>query len=122
MPVPTKTYIILLASISNAAGSTKTSTTWDLTTPGKFGGLLTSRVTNGATPPTVGTIVTVNTSGNGTDWKGFQTYQAGVAANGVYDFPLEIPIGPMYVQVVFSGNTVQATTVEAQGQEATSIA
>jgi hypothetical protein len=110
---------LVAAGTSNAAGATTTGTTWTLTTA--FGGLMTANVTNGATGPTIGCDFVVQVSGNGTDWKEYTRQAAGTAANGSYNFDCDIPVGVMYARPVFQTNTGQAVTVEAFGQELTSI-
>ena len=120
MSVATKTLRTLIAAgTSNGVGLTKTSTTWDLRTA--FGGLLTIKITNGATGPTVPANVTVKTSGDGTNWKTHRTYVSLTGNNVVSEWSTPIPEGAMYVQVAVSGNTGQAVTCEAYGQEVTSV-
>lgn len=119
MATSVKTFRTLQASATNAAAATTTSSTWTLTTA--LGGLLTTKITNGGTGPTVACTVTVNVSGDGSAWKYFAAATAGTTASAVFEFPVEIPPGAMYVQVVFSGNTAQGVSVEAFGQELTSI-
>ncbi len=116
----TKTARTLQASASNGAGSTTTATTWDLRTA--FGGVVQARVTNGGTGPTVACTVTVNISVDGSAWRQYAAATAGTTNSGVYDFVFEIAAPVMYAQVVFSGNTGQAVTVEAYGHEYTSAA
>jgi len=115
----TKTAKTLQASASNTAGSTTTATTWTMTT--SYGGVVQARVTNGATGPTVGCSVTVNISVDNSTWRQFAQVTAGTTNNGVYDYAFDLPAPIMYSQVVFSGNTGQAVTVEAYGHELTTI-
>lgn len=109
----------IIASQSNAAGATKRGT---LDMRGKMGGLLTAKITNGATGPTAACVMTVSLAHNdgttpaaaaeGADWK--RLYQfAGTTTNAdVQQWSIDIP--PLqHIQVEFSGNTGQAVTVEA---------
>src|SRR4051812_7964848 len=109
MATATKTARTLQSSTSNSAAGTTTGTTWDARTA--LGGVITTKVTNGGTGPTVACTVTVNIATDGSAWKLFQAATAGVTASTAYEFAFEIPAGVMYAQVVFSGNTAQAVTV-----------
>lgn len=119
MATVTKTARTIQSSTSNSAGGTTTSSTWTLTTA--FGGTLTVRITNGSTGPTVGCTATINISTDNSTWRTWGAVTADVTNNGIYDFAWDIPASVMYLQVVFAGNTNQAVTVEAYGQEITSI-
>jgi hypothetical protein len=119
MATAIKTARTLQSSASNAAGGTTNSSTWDLATA--LGGVLTALVTNGGTAPTIGCDVVVQISTDGAAWKEYTRQTAGLAINGVYPFAVEIPPGVMKARVQFTGNTVQPVTVEAFGQELTSI-
>ena len=126
---PTKNARTLVASASNAAGATVRGTL-DLRTA--FGGLLTARITNGATGPTVQGVCNVLVAHNGgatptagsqgTDWKLLYTFGGGTTANALTELPIQIPQGVMHLEVEFTGNTGQAVTVEAYLSETTSIA
>jgi hypothetical protein len=110
---------LVAAGTSNAAGATTTGTTWNLTTA--LGGVMTANITNGATGPTIGGDFVVQVSGDGVAWKEYTRQAAGTANNGTYNFAVEIPPGVMYARPVFQTNTGQAVTVEAFGEELTSI-
>jgi hypothetical protein len=121
MATAVKNIRTLQASASNTAGSTTTSSTWNLATA--LGGVLSARITNGATGPTIACTVTVNLSTDGgTTWRAYDSALAGVTNAGVFDFDFPIPDGIANVQAVFTGNTAQTVTVEAFGHELTSIA
>jgi hypothetical protein len=115
----TKTARTLQSSTSNGAGATTTSAAWNLSTA--YGGVVQARVTNGTTGPTVPCSMTVNLSVDGSTWRQAAVYAAGTTANASYDFAVEIPPAAMYAEVVFSGNTAQAVTVEAYGHELTTV-
>lgn len=122
MPTTTTTLTpgTLVASTSNAAGST-TRGTRDMR--GKHGGLLTAKITNGGTGPTVqctATVLIAHNSGatptagsEGADWKTYAVLGGGgTTASAVT--PLSMVIPPCcHVEVEFTGNTGQAVTVEA---------
>lgn len=118
-----QTRTALVSSTSNGAGST---TRGRLDCSAVDGGILTLRITNGGTGPTLQCVARVlvahkdtampAAAGEGTgdgDWK--QVYEIGGAAlannstRGVYRFGPEVA----YLEVEFDGNTGQAVTVEA---------
>lgn len=123
----TKTPRTLVASGSNAAGAT-TRGTLDLRTA--QGGLLTLKITNGATGPTVqcqANILAAHNSGStpaaaaaGTDWKTLWSVGGGTTANAITEQSMEVGPGVMHLEVEFTGNTGQAVTVEAYLSEITS--
>lgn len=119
MAVATKNLRTLQASTSNGAGSTTTGTASNQTTA--LGCLVTGKITNGGTGPTVGCNFAVLVSGDNTNFKTLATYTAGTAASGVYEFAVEVPAGVQYVNAQFTGNTGQSVTVEAFLHELTSI-
>ena len=112
-----KTYIT--AATSNAGSATTTGTFQTHTTA--YGGLITTKVTNGGTGPTVGATVNVYTSGDGTNFKLLASALAGVTSSIAYEFAFILPAGAMYSRVDVTGNTVQAVTCEAFVQELTTI-
>ena len=115
----TKSASTIQASASNSAGGTTTSSTLDLSDD--YGAGIMVKLTNGATGPTVGCTATVNVSSDGATWKYFQAATGGTASNGVYSFAFDLPAWVMQAQVVFTGNTGQAVTVEAFAQALTAI-
>jgi hypothetical protein len=119
MATAVKTARTLQASATNAAGATTNGTTWTLTTA--FGGVMTGLITNGGTGPTIGCDFVVQISTDGAAWKDFSRQTAGTTLSVAYPFAVEIPPGVMYARPVFTGNTGQGVTVEAFGQELTSI-
>lgn len=96
-----------------------------------MGGIMTGKITNGATGPTaqcVARIYVAHTDGStpaaaaeGADWKLFYTWGGGgTANNGVTRLPgFEIPHGIKHCMIEFAGNTVQNVTVECQLTEIT---
>ena len=123
-----KTARTIVASASNTAGST-TRGTLDLRT--KFGGLLTMKITNGGTGPTVqceGRVLVAHDAGTtpaaasaGATWKTIWVFGGGTTNNGVTEQSVEISQSVMHVEVEFAGNTGQTVTVEAAFSELTQI-
>ena len=117
----------IIASTSNAAAGTKRGA---IDLRGKMGGLLSLKISNGATGPTAACQVTVSHAVNdgttpatgavGADWKRMYTFAGTTTANDVTDWSIDIP-PVQHLQVEFSGNTAQAVTVEAVFTEYTSV-
>ena len=119
----TQTRTALVSSASNGAGST---TRGRVDCSAADGGIITFRITNGGTGPTLqceGRILVAHKdtampaaaaegTGDG-DWKQVYVLGGGTAADtstrGVYRFGPEVA----YAEVEFTGNTDQAVTVEA---------
>jgi hypothetical protein len=110
---------LVAAGTSNGLGGTTTSTSLNLTTA--YGAVITAKITNGGTGPTIACSVTVNISSDNSTWKPFARATAGTANSGVYDYVFDLPAPVMYAQVVFTGNTGQAVTVEAFAQSLDTI-
>ncbi len=123
----TKTARTLVAAgTSNAAAGT-TRGTIDL--EATYGGMLTLKMTNGATGPTVQCTANVLISHNatlpaaasaGADWKTMYTLGGGTTANAITEIAIPIDESIMALEVEFTGNTGQAVVVEAYLSELTS--
>lgn len=119
----TQARTAIVSSAANTAGST---TRGRLDCTGVDGGIVTFRMTNGGTGPTVqctarvlvahkdSAMPTAASEGTGdTDWK--QVYEIGggttnsASTRGSYCFGPEVA----YLEVEFTGNTAQSVTVEA---------
>lgn len=116
---------IVAAATSNAAGAT-TRGTIDL--EAGYGGLLTLKMTNGATGPTVQCTANLLVAHNatlpaagsaGADWKTAYTLGGGTTANAVTEASIPVHPGVMALEVEFTGNTGQAVVVEAFMSEIT---
>lgn len=117
---PSQSAHALVASTSNGAGST-TRGTFDKR--GKAGAILTMKITNGGTGPTVGCTCSVLIAHNdgatptaasaGADWKTLWAFGGGTSANLVTERSFRIGPEVQHVEVEFTGNTGQAVTVEA---------
>lgn len=112
---------LVAAGTSNAAAGT-TRGTLDLRTA--QGGLLTMKITNGATGPTAqceGRVLVAHNGGTtpaaasaGADWKTlWSAFGGGTTANAIVEQSINIDPGVMHLEVEFTGNTGQAVTVEA---------
>ena len=119
----TQAATAIVSSASNTAGST---TRGRLDCTAVDGGIVTFRITNGGTGPTVqceariliahkgSSMPAAAAEGTGdTDWKQVYVTGGGTTASastrGVYRFGPEVA----YLEVEFTGNTGQAVTVEA---------
>ena len=117
----TKTKHVIVASATNAAAATTHGT---LDTRTKDGGIVTLKITNGGTGPTVqceGRILISHETGAtpsagaaGADWKTVYRFGGGVTANAVTEMPYEFGPGVQHIEVEFAGNTGQDVTVEAE--------
>ena len=109
----------VVASATNTAGST-TRGTRDMR--GKHGGLLTLKITNGGTGPTVqceGRVLVAHNSGTtptaasaGSDWKTIASFGGGTTNSAVTEYSMVLP-PCCHVECEFTGNTGQSVTVEA---------
>jgi len=118
---------LVAAATSNAAGAT-TRGRLDLTTA--LGCLLTVKMTNGGTGPTIACTCNILVAHNatqpaagskGTDWKTIQSVGNGVTASAENEWSFVIDQSVMQLEVEFTGNTGQAVTVEAYASELTSL-
>lgn len=119
---------LIAAGTSNAAGGSTLGTPVDLRTA--QGGLLTVKLTNGASGPTAPAVVNVlvaHTSGAtpaaggaGADWKTLWTFSGVTTANGVVEQAISIDPAVMHLGIQVTGNTGQAVVCEAFLSEITS--
>jgi len=125
---PTKTARTLIAAGTSVVAATPQRAVLDLKST--FGGLLSVKITNGATGPTLPASVIVSIAHNatlpsagalGADWKKFQKVTHNVTANSIGEWVFQIPQGVMGLQVEIGENTVQNVTGEAYLSELTSI-
>lgn len=115
----TKTYRTYIAEATSiAAGTPQVGNILDHRTAN--GGLITAKITNGVTGPTVPATVTVYTSGDGVKFKYFNSATAGIVGSTAYEFNFRIPKDVMYSRTDIGGNTAQSVTGEAFMQETSS--
>ena len=117
----TKSVVTLIAAGTSNAINGTTRGTADMRT--SIGGLLTIKITNGATGPTAQAVANIlishNTSATpaaaskGTDWKTVYQVGNGVLANTIGEWTYNVPAGAMHIEVEITGNTGQAVTCEA---------
>lgn len=118
----TKSTSVAQSSASNSAGGTTTGSWIDLT--GAYKASILALIANGGTGPTVGCTARVDLSpDNGTTvYVGAGgRYTAGVANSGTYSALFDLPEDTMYARVVFTGNTGQAVTVQADVTKVTAL-
>lgn len=125
----TKSARTLIAAATSNAASGTTRGTLDLRTA--FGGLLTVKITNGGTGPTVQAVANVLVAHNagstptaasaGSDWKTVYQVGNGTTASTVGEWSIPIDQSVMHLEVEITGNTGQAVTCEAYLSELTSI-
>lgn len=115
----TKSKATIVASASNAAGATTRGT---LNVNDKYGGIVTMKITNGGTGPTVqceGRVMvshedTLPTAGAaGADWKTIWRFGGGTTNSAVTEQSYMFGPEVRHIQIEFTGNTGQAVTVEA---------
>lgn len=117
---------LVAAGTSNGAGATTRGTLSLLTAQG---GILTMKITNGATGPTIactGNVLIAHNNGAtpaqgsaGADWKTLWSFAGLTSNNGVVERSIEIGPGVMHLEAEFKDNTGQAVTVEAFFSEIT---
>lgn len=121
----TKTARTVVSSSSNAAGATTRGTLSLVTAQG---GILTMKITNGATGPTIACTGNVLIAHNattqtdasaGADWKTLWSFSGLTTNNGIVERSIEIGPGVMQLEAEFTNNTAQAVTVEAFFSEIT---
>lgn len=93
------------------------------------GGLLTMKITNGGTGPSVqceGRVLVAHSTGSspapgaaGAVWKTLWAFGGGTVSAQVTEQSFDVSPGIMHLEVEFTGNTAQAVTVEAYLSEIT---
>ena len=115
----TKNDTTIIASASNAAGATARGTI-DLSAV--YGGIVTLKITNGATGPTAqceGRVLishadTLPTAASaGADWKTVWRFGGGTTNGAITEQSFTFGPEVRHIQVEFTGNTGQAVLVEA---------
>ena len=110
---------VIVASASNAAGATTRGT---LDVSAVYGGIITMKITNGVTGPTVQCEGRVLISHNdtlpaaasaGADWKTVWRFGGGTTNSAVTEQSFTFGPEVRHVEIEFTGNTGQAVTVEA---------
>lgn len=115
----TKTNASIYASGSVTAGGTGTGTAYDLRTA--YGAVLLITMTNGGTGPSTLMSAYIYYSSDGSTNRLAAKVGADTVASSVTAFSFEVPIGVMYVNVIFKDHTGQAVTAEALIEVCTGI-
>lgn len=115
----TKNDTTIIASASNAAGAT-TRGTIDLSAV--YGGIVTMKITNGATGPTAqceGRVLISHAdtlpaaASAGANWKTIWRFGGGTTNNAITEQSFQFGPEVRHLEIEFTGNTGQAVTVEA---------
>ena len=111
---------VIVASTTNGAGAT---TRGAIDVRNRDGGVVTIRITNGATGPSESCVAhvmisheegaTPATAAFGADWKIAKEFIGQLGDNAVTHRAYEFGPAVQHIQIEFSGNTGQAVTVEA---------
>lgn len=111
---------LIAAATSNTAGSTTRGT---LDFRNYHSGILTVKLTNGVTGPTIQAVANVLIAHNtgatptaasaGADWKTVASWGNGTAANTIGEWSMVLGPEVMHIEVEVTGNTGQAVTCEA---------
>ena len=114
-----KSKSVIVASASNAAGATTRGT---LDVSSKYGGIITMKITNGATGPTAqceGCVLISHedalpaAASAGADWKTVWRFGGGTTNAAATEQSFVFGPEVRHVEIEFTGNTAQAVTVEA---------
>ena len=121
---------IIASGTTNAVSPAATRGTVDLRNA--QGGMLTVKITNGATGPTVPATVNIliahdagatpTAAAAGAGWKTIWSFAASTGNNVITEQSITIDPAVMHLEVEVNGNTAQAVTCEAYLSEITSVA
>ena len=118
----TKTDTVLVASSAGNLGVSPAVLRGTIDLSAVYGGIVTLKITNGGTGPGVqaeGRVLishadTLPAAGSaGADWKTVWRFGGGTASNAVTEQSFQFGPEVRHLEVEFTGNTVQAVTVEA---------
>lgn len=116
----TKTFDTIIATATtNVAAAYTTGSVVDLTS--SLGGLLTSKISMGATPPTNPAFLYVYVSGDSIDYKLFAFLQASTTPFAVDQWTMDIPPAVMYLRADVTGNDDQDVDCEVFLQRLVSV-
>ena len=115
----TKTARTLLASQSLAAATAVNTTELNLSTA--YGALVAVKLTNGATAPTTAPVVKIYVGESTGTKRLFYTASGDTVNSSVNDIVCEMPPSAMFVNITITNGATNAITVEAYGQELTTI-
>lgn len=115
----TKTAITLYASASLAAATSVNATEWSMATC--YGGIAAVKLTNGATAPTTAPIVKFYVGESTGTKRLYYTASGDTVNSSVNDVVCELPAGVMFNNITITNGATNAITVEAYGQELSTI-
>ena len=115
----TKTAKTLLTSQSLGAAAAVNTTEWNMSTA--YGGLATVKLTNGGTAPTTAPVVKFFISEATGVKRVFYTAAGDTVNSSVNDIVCELPPSVMFCNITITNGATSAITVEAFGQEMTTI-
>lgn len=120
-----KTAVVVLASVSIAAGGSKaapsaggTGATVDCRN--YYGGELTWKITN-STSPGAPLLITFQASHDGTNWYDYYTISGDTVASSINSGSIQLDRGVMYLRTLAYGNTTVSVTVESNLQAITGL-
>lgn len=115
----TKTAKTLYASASLAAATSVNATEWNMSTA--YGGIAAVKLTNGGSAPTTAPVVKFYVGESTGTKRLFYTASGDTVNSSVNDLVCEIPASAMFVNITVTNGATNAITVEAYGQELTTI-
>ena len=115
----TKTAKTLLTSQSLAATIGVNTTEWSAITA--YGGMIGIKLTNGASAPTTAPVVKIYIGESTGVKRLFYTASGDMVNSSVNDIVCEIPASVMFVNALITNGATNAITVEAYGQELTTV-
>jgi len=110
-----------------ANGLTMTASAGDVTSSSVnidtgYGGVISVKITNGATGPTVAGQCQVQTSSDDSEYYDFGGPLVGLTSNsGIASWVLEVPMGVEYIRIVTGSNTGQNTTADVDLTNVTAV-
>lgn len=115
----TKTSKTLYASASLAAATSVNATEWNMSTC--YGGLAGVKLTNGSSAPTTAPVVKFYVGEASGTKRLFYTASGDTVNSSVTDIVCELPAGVMFSNITVTNGATNAITVEAYGQELTTV-
>ena len=115
----THTARTLRASASLAASTAAVCTEWNNSTA--YGGVVTVRLTNGATAPTTATLVQFFVGESTGVKRQYYAATGDIVNSSVNDIVCEVPATAMFVNVTITCGATNAITADAFAQELTTI-
>jgi len=115
----THTAKTLLTSQALAAATAVNATEWNLSTA--YGGIVGVKLTNGGTAPTTAPVVQIFVGESTGTKRLFYTGQGDTVNSSVNHIVCELPMATMFANVTITWGATTGGTVEAYGQELTTI-